>query len=145
VLAELGEVAGYHQVEATFRPALFIEPAHRSAQFLGRSRMCCRADPVGHLSVAEQQRLGRHHEVLRRRVRLAIDGERRRPPLAKAALPDLAVRQRPMPPESQVLGLPAIGDELSQLFNGAHIGYGSSHTPVVPPAPSSRQRDKGAW
>ena len=46
-----------------------------------------------------------------------------------------------MPPERQILGLTAIGDELKQLVKGPYIGYGERHTAVVPHRRSLRQPD----
>ena len=126
----LARLPGDHEVKAPLGPALLVEPAYLAAQCLRRSRVRGLPDAVGRLGIAEQQRLGRHHEVLGRGVGHAVHGEIDRPPLAQAALPDPARRRRPVPPERQEIGLPAVQDEGEQLIDGAGIRRGDGHGAV---------------
>lgn len=51
MLAELGHVAGDHDIEAVLCPVLIIEPAHLPAQRLGRARMLRGEDLLRRLGV----------------------------------------------------------------------------------------------
>src|SRR5262249_28171707 len=119
VLAELGHRAGENDVEAVPQPHLLVEPAHLAAERLrpagSRGREYLRDDRL----IAEPPRLARHHVVLGAGVPDAVDGERRRPPLAQAARADAAVGLRAVAPEEEVLHPTAGRGQRPQLVDVA--------------------------
>jgi hypothetical protein len=135
VLAELGQVAGDDQVDAVLCPALLIEPADLPAQRLGCSRVRCLAYPRSRFRIAEQRCLARHHEVLSGRIAVAVNGERRRPPLAQAPLSHATCWRRLVSPEQQVPGPRTAPDEAAQLVSAARIGCARRHAALLPDYP----------
>src|ERR1700677_22290 len=135
VLAELSQVPGHHQPGTLLGPALLIKSASLPTQRLRLTGMRRRHDALCHLLIAEQPRLSRHHEMLRRQIHHVVHGEGGRPPLAQAALPCTAARGRLMSPEQQVLRLPAVPDKTHQLVDSADIRHGYRHAPCLPGRP----------
>src|SRR5262249_52376280 len=107
VLAELGEVAPRHQIEARRRPARLVEAAHAAAELLGLRGAAALQDSGAALLVAEQARLLRHHELLGAGVALAVDVKRAAPPLTEARVGDAAIGPRLMAPEQSIAMLAA--------------------------------------
>ncbi|GAA2844454.1 hypothetical protein GCM10020220_037190 [Nonomuraea rubra] len=134
VLAELGHVAAYDEVEAALLPPRLVEAPHGAAELLGLPGMPGAEDPGRDLLVAEQPRLVRHHVVLGRGERVPALAEPDRPPLAQAALADAAVTGRLVPPEVQIfqaLAAPLGGD---QLLDGHRKVIGHDRQYARPPA-----------
>jgi len=128
MLAELGQVALHHDIQACFGPAGVIEAAHLATQLLhvgGRHGL--EDPPVGFL-VAEQQGLAGHHEMLGAGVSNAIEFQTCVEPLAETALGDASVPGGLVPPEHQVVGLQAMLELLQQrLVRANRCVHADSH------------------
>src|SRR5687767_8035945 len=84
VLRELRFVGTHHDAESVVSPYGLIEVLNLPAERLGRAGTWCAQNSRPCFSIAEQRRLLGHHEMLRRRIALAVDDERRLVPLAEA-------------------------------------------------------------
>src|SRR5262249_37953204 len=114
-LAEFGDIAYDHEIEARGAPLSIIIVAHRAADLLAGKRFVRSENGRESLLVAEQTRLGCHHPLLGPAVAHAIDLEFNRIELAVDSVRN-AARFRCMAIERQIRKGLAVADASTQCL-----------------------------